>query len=86
MERQRSSGKEEDEEGELKEAEGAEEQEENIKESGIYRRLLSSNTPHLAWLLAGGLSSLINGGIVPTFSIAFGSILALLGDVETNNH
>ena len=35
-------------------------------------------------MLAGGISSLINGGMVPLYSIAFGNILDLLSDVIAN--
>jgi hypothetical protein len=38
----------------------------------------------LIYVLIGGISSLINGGVIPIFTIAFGNILHLLNDVIAN--
>jgi len=60
------------------------EQEQEVKEEAIYRKLLKLSTEHIWWVLAGGISSLINGSTVPLYSIAFGNILNLLADVTAN--
>lgn len=50
----------------------------------MFRKLLKLSKPHLIFLIIGGLSSLINGAVVPFFSVAFGNILGLLNDVVAN--
>ena len=39
---------------------------------------------HLPWVFTGAIGSLVNGAMIPLFSIAFGNILVLLQDVVSN--
>ncbi len=47
--------------------------------------MLNLSRAHFAWVLTGAISSLVNGGMAPIFSIAFGNILSLLNDVTAND-
>lgn len=56
----------------------------NIKQGAVFRKLLAQCKSHLPFLVTGALGSLINGGVIPLFTIAFGNILGLLTDVIAN--
>jgi hypothetical protein len=58
--------------------------EKDIKQRAVFRKLLAQCRPHLFYVIIGGVSSLIHGGVIPIFSIAFGNILSLLTDVLAN--
>lgn len=40
--------------------------------------------PYYVHVVIGALCCLVNGGVIPMFTIAFGNILALLSDVQKN--
>lgn len=56
----------------------------NIKQGAVFRKLLAQCKSHLSFLITGAIGSLINGGVIPLFTIAFGNILGLLSDVVAN--
>jgi ATP-binding cassette, subfamily B (MDR/TAP), member 11 len=55
-----------------------------VREEAIYRKLMKLSRRHWVWVMLGGLSCLLNGCMVPFFSVAFGNILELLSDVGRN--
>lgn len=57
---------------------------EDIEEGSVFRKLLKLSRASLSWVVTGAVASLVNGGIAPIFSIAFGNILSLLNDVTAN--
>lgn len=56
----------------------------NIKQGAVFRKLLAQSKSHFPLLITGAIGSLINGGVIPLFTVAFGNILGLLTDVVAN--
>ncbi len=50
----------------------------------MFRKLLAKSKPYYIHVAIGALCCLINGGVIPMFTIAFGNILSLLNDVRQN--